>query len=424
MKIKLPGYIGLLCCMVTCFCVHDLRAQLSPPRVRIMAWNLLNFPSTSGAAADSTNRCPYYRTVVNYVNPDILVTEENSTTYSTTWFLNQVMNSSGNTSYRQGTFIRSYDSSNGIFYRDSLFRFVQNVPIETDLRDISEFTLVHKQTGDSIRIYAVHLKASSGTSEEQQRASEVDSLRKVTNRFRTGTEFIVCGDFNIYNDQESAYQKLLQDNVTDDGNFVDPFTMHGTWNNPSYSDYHTQSTRLNSVGGGAYGGMNDRFDMILMSKGVMADTGFKFIPGTMTAVGNDGQHFDESINYGTNNAVPSNVADALYWSSDHLPVYAEFLVGSTSGIEEESMDLSSLVLYPNPISRNGILSFNLKKAGTIQISLLNSSGQLVQMLANERVQNGQQDIPINLDPALSQGFYILSINTGNSFIYRKLSIFK
>jgi len=301
---------------------------------------------------------------------------------------------------------------------------VQNVPIETDLRDISEFTLVHKQTGDSIRIYAVHLKASSGTSEEQQRASEVDSLRKVTNRFRTGTEFIVCGDFNIYNDQESAYQKLLQDNVTDDGNFVDPFTMHGTWNNPSYSDYHTQSTRLNSVGGGAYGGMNDRFDMILMSKGVMADTGFKFIPGTMTAVGNDGQHFDESINYGTNNAVPSNVADALYWSSDHLPVYAEFLVGSTSGIEEESMDLSSLVLYPNPISRNGILSFNLKKAGTIQISLLNSSGQLVQMLANERVQNGQQDIPINLDPALSQGFYILSINTGNSFIYRKLSIFK
>ena len=410
--------------MITCFCVHDLHAQISPPRVRIMAWNLLNFPSTSGAAADSTNRCPYYRTVVNYVNPDILVTEENSTTYSTTWFLNQVMNSSGNTSYRQGTFIRSYDSSNGIFYRDSLFRFVQNVPIETDLRDISEFTLVHKQTGDSIRIYAVHLKASSGTSEEQQRASEVDSLRKVTNRFRTGTEFIVCGDFNIYNDQESAYQKLLQDNVTDDGNFVDPFTMHGTWNNPSYSDYHTQSTRLNSVGGGAYGGMNDRFDMILMSKGVMADTGFKFIPGTMTAVGNDGQHFDESINYGTNNAVPSNVADALYWSSDHLPVYAEFLVGSTSGIEEESMDLSSLVLYPNPISRNGILSFNLKKAGTIQISLLNSSGQLVQVLANERVQNGQQEIPINLNPALSQGFYILSINTGNSFIYRKLSIFK
>ena len=60
--------------------------------VKIMSWNLLNWPSVSQSIQDSTNRCPDYRTVVQYEEPDILVTQENATTYSTTWFLNSVMN--------------------------------------------------------------------------------------------------------------------------------------------------------------------------------------------------------------------------------------------------------------------------------------------------------------------------------------------
>ncbi|HNP48713.1 MAG TPA: hypothetical protein PKL85_07730, partial [Bacteroidia bacterium] len=175
-------------------------AQVSS--VKIMCWNLLNWPNTSSATQDSTDRCPDYRSVIQYEEPDILVTEENTSTYSTTWFLNRVMNASGPV-YRQGTYIQGDDTNNGIFYKDSLFGFVSNVRILTSLRDISQFTLVFLPTGDTLRIYAVHLKASSGSANEQQRASEVDALRAVTDALPSGSDFIVCGDFNIYGSYES-----------------------------------------------------------------------------------------------------------------------------------------------------------------------------------------------------------------------------
>ncbi|MCH7774911.1 MAG: hypothetical protein IH784_10995, partial [Bacteroidetes bacterium] len=53
-------------------------------------------------------------------------------------------------------------------------------PINTALRDINEFVLIHNASGDTIRIYSLHLKASQGSTNEQKRAAEVDSLRKVT----------------------------------------------------------------------------------------------------------------------------------------------------------------------------------------------------------------------------------------------------
>ena len=212
--------------------------------------------------------------------------------------------------------------------------------------------------------------------------------------------------------------------MNDDGNFRDPLTMPGTWNNSAYSNFHTQSTRLNSFGGGAYGGMNDRFDMILMSNGVMADTGVYFIPGTYTPVGNDGQHFDQSINYGTNSAVPATVANSLYLASDHLPVYADFQVGSTSGINETVQNLSTVDLYPNPVAQHAFLNCRASKAGKVRISLFNSVGQEVQVFANQFIQPGAQRIQLEIDSHLSSGFYLLSIMNDNQFIYKKLSLLR
>ena len=97
------------------------------------------------------------------------------------------MNAGGSMQYSAGAFINGYDTNNGIFYRTSDFQFISNTAIETDLRDINEFKLVHLLTGDTIRIYSCHLKASYGSAYEAQRALEVDSLRKVTNALATAT---------------------------------------------------------------------------------------------------------------------------------------------------------------------------------------------------------------------------------------------
>ncbi|HRH66107.1 MAG TPA: T9SS type A sorting domain-containing protein [Bacteroidia bacterium] len=401
--------------------VSSVLASAQVSSVKIMTWNLLNWPSVSASTQDSTNRCPDYRAVVSYEEPDILVTQENATTYSTTWFLNSVMNANGPV-YRQGVYIHGQDTNNGIFYKDSLFSFVSNIPIPTSLRDITQFTLVFLPTGDTLRIYSVHLKASTGTSNEQQRASEVDALRAVTDTLASGTDFIVCGDFNIYGAYENAYQKLLQNHAGTDGRFYDPLNMSGTWNASYYSNFHTQSTRLNSLNGGSFGGMNDRFDMILMSRSVMDPTGVYYQPGSLTPVGNDGLHFDQSINSGNNFAVPADVADALYYASDHLPVYAWFDIGPTSGVGELYAAINDLSVFPNPMKDHAVISFQLNIASLVTFRIADISGKILWETNSEYYLRGRNEIPVPAFLLNQPGIYFLSVATDKYLINKKILV--
>lgn len=285
-------------------------------QVKFMSYNLLNYPGT-----DTTGRNPYFRTIISSVNPDILVVQEITSQDGVNGFLANVMNSFGQ-NYSAGDFIDGPDSDNGIFFKSSLFTFISNTPIQTTLRDISEFKLVNKSTGDTLRIYSVHLKSSTGTTNVNQRSAEVDSLRQVTNRLPAGSNFIVCGDFNLYNSNEPAYIKLLQDNAEDDGNFNDPVVMPypSNWNNVANALYHTQSPRVRSFGGGSTGGIDDRFDLILFSNGILNPGEITYVNGSMTVIGNDGNHYNDSVNSMPNIAVSQDVANALHYASDHLPV--------------------------------------------------------------------------------------------------------
>jgi hypothetical protein len=302
----------------------------SQSSIKLMAYNLLNYPSGSNFVADTTTRNPAYRTIVAAAQPDILVTEEMNNQAGVNIFLNSVMNVSSVT-YSAGVFNDGPDTDNSIFFKTSLFSFISNTPIHTALRDITEFKLVYLATGDTLRIYAVHLKASSGSPNDTQRASEVDSLRKVTNALPAGSKFFVVGDFNFYSSAEPAYVKLLQVTAGKEGQFYDPIVgMTGVWNSSSYSQFHTQSPRVRAFGGGSTGGMDDRFDLILYSKAVNDGSGIAYLSNSMTAFGNDGNHYNDSINRMPNTAVSQAVAEALHAGSDHLPVFATFTFPNTS----------------------------------------------------------------------------------------------
>ncbi|MCX6292411.1 MAG: T9SS type A sorting domain-containing protein [Bacteroidetes bacterium] len=391
--------------------------------VKLMCWNLLNYPDPTSAAAtavDTTLRHPYYKTVTGYVNPDILITEENTSATATTWFLNDVMNVNGAV-YSKGTFINGPDTDNEVYYKTSEFSFLSNTKIRTDLRDINEFKLVHISTNDTIRIYAVHLKASSGVANEAQRAQEADSLRKFTNVLPAGTNFVVCGDFNIYGDYESAYQKLLLDNIADDGNFVDPITMTGIWNNSSYSAYHTQSTRTASFGGGATGGMNDRFDMILFSTAISQGlNGIHYQPGSTTPVGNDGNHYNQALNVLPNNAAPSAVIDALYYAADHLPVTVLLNFSSVTDVAEVEKNDVPVLVFPNPFSQQVHLKFLKAEPVPALIRVMNVLGEEVMSLKKEFYQNNETEFNLSLPSDLAKGIYLLRIQVGNDFHSIKL----
>jgi len=279
-----------------------------------MTYNILNYPLT-----DTTARNPYFRAIFSNFQPDILVVVEMNTLGGVNGFLNNVLNKVS-AEYAAGNFINGPDLDRALYYKSDLFTFLSNTPIHTTLRDINEFRLRHNVSGDTIIIFAVHLKAN--VEDSLQRAAEVDSLRKRTNALPPNSNFIVLGDFNIYSSYELAYRKLK--NQTLSGYFIDPLNLSGTWNNGSYAQYHTQSTRTREFGDGAAGGLDDRFDMILMSQSVTNSGGITFVPGSYFAYGNDGNHYNDSINQPPNTAVGQTIANALHYSTDHLPVVASF----------------------------------------------------------------------------------------------------
>lgn len=283
--------------------------------LKVMTYNLLNYNSSD------TSRDGYFRTVIAHTPPDVLVVQEIAVPAGADSFFTRVLDRLFPGEYTMGTFINGPDSDNGIYYKQAKISFLWNTPVATPLRDINEFALFHQASAETLRIYSLHLKAGNTATDRNARAIEVDSLRRVTDALPDGSHFMVVGDFNIYAATESAYVRLLRNNLTD-GHFLDAETLAGTWNNAAYAMHHTQSPRVRSFGGGANGGMDDRFDLILYSEGISTPEGIHLLPGSIVNVGNDGNHYNDSINAMPNSAVPAEVASALHYAADHIPVTA------------------------------------------------------------------------------------------------------
>ncbi len=360
------------------------QVSVGKDRITFMCYNLLNYPDVDQGSitTDTTLRNPFFRTTVAAINPDIMVIGELISLQGYNGFLSNVMNANGNV-YSAATYINSFDTDNGLFYKTSKFQFISNTPIQTDLRDINEFKLLHLLSGDTLRVYAVHLKASPSPADEAQRAKEVDSLRKVTNLLPAGSNFIVCGDFNIYNDSESAYQKLIQVNVNNEGHFIDPIPLSGSWNNPAYSLYHTQSPRTRSFGGGITGGLDDRFDLILYSKAISLSGGMTYVANSTVAYGNDGAHFNDSVNHPPNAVVSQAIADALHNGSDHLPVVANFEFENTVCAIVDA-GATQLIAPSTPSCTNASqpLQVQIKNYGSNTINFSNTNLQVVLEVTN------------------------------------------
>ncbi|MBX2991739.1 MAG: T9SS type A sorting domain-containing protein [Bacteroidetes bacterium] len=275
----------------------------------------MNYPGSTSAT-----RNPEFRKVMHGLSPDILVVQEMTSAAGMSEFQSAVLDLVAPATFAHVPFNDGPDSDNGLFYRTDTWDFVRASYISTALRDIAGYVVRPKYSADELHIYSVHLKASSGSSNEQLRLDEATILRDHLNSLPAGTQFVIVGDYNIYRSSEPAWQKLIGNETINTGRAFDPLNMTGTWNSITFSQHHTQSPRVRSFGGGATGGLDDRFDIILTSS-TMAD---RIITSSYTAYGNDGNHYNDSINRLPNTAVPDSIAHALHNASDHLPVTALF----------------------------------------------------------------------------------------------------
>ena len=324
---------------------------LNASTARILTYNLLNYE-------DENNREDDYIMILDLVEPDLIIAQEiiGQTGYS--HFQSDVLDVLEPNIWSSAPFTnQSAQQDIALYYKNDIFTSIGTSVVYTaqssGTRDVIEWVMLHNLSGVEFNVYGVHLKASSGSSNANQRLQETTILRNYLNNLAPNF-FIVGGDFNIYSNNSSsepAFDMLTSSSDDNDGQMFDPINRIGHWhNNSSYSDVHTQSPRTSSFGGGANGGMDDRFDWLFVSQSILdQDSPMQYVEGTYWAVGNDGNHFNDAINDGNNNSVSEEIADALHDASDHLPVYMDVWFDDIT-YSDQGIVISEIMANPGSVS--------------------------------------------------------------------------
>jgi endonuclease/exonuclease/phosphatase family metal-dependent hydrolase len=329
-----------------------LVATLGASTTRFLTYNILNY-------SDDSSREENYISILELIEPNLIVAQEiiSQTGYDN--FKNHVLEVLEPSSWLGAPFINQTAQQDiALYFKHEDFTYINTNAINTaqssGTRDVIEWTMMHNQSGIEFNIYGVHLKASSGTSNAAQRLEEVTILRNHLNNLNPNSKFIVAGDFNIYSNNstsEPAFDMLTSEGENSQGQLFDPINRIGNWhNNSSFADVHTQSPRTTQFGGGANGGMDDRFDWLFISESMLStESDVHYMEDTYEVLGNDGNHFNDAINNGNNSAVSNEIANALHSASDHLPVYMDVWFDDLV-YGDSSIVISEIMINPSAVS--------------------------------------------------------------------------
>ena len=337
-------HLTILIFFIFCFKFSSLLAQGNSYQIKIMSYNIFDCDNFS-------DRLTYFNTIMDYVRPDILIVEEiRSSISNVNLFLNNVLKPI-DPNYSAGDFIPSSysENSNAIFYNSSKITFRSNTAIQTNQRDINKFVVYHPLTQDSLIIFALHLHSGDlpgPPSDRTIRASEINYLVTSLDALENNTNYIVVGDFNLYAPTEPAYKKMVK--KSNDHNYlIDPVnngnqidTLSGTWNLSQYYQVQSLATAKFGRPDATYGcgyqtsGFNYRYDYILMSPQLFNDPDtLKYDDNSFSVFAQDGNHHNSLITSDPTIREGSTIADALWRSSDHLPVLATFTFANPYPVE-------------------------------------------------------------------------------------------
>lgn len=384
--------------------------------LRLMDYNILNYPGSTGSA-----RAPHFRTVVAAVEPDLIVVQEIAASTGVSRFIAEVLEPLEPGLWAAAPYHDGYDSDRALFVRGGCVTVSDYGWLDTDLRDIEWWDLRVASSGEEFRLYTLHLKASSGSTNEARRYQECLVLRDDLDLLPTALPVLVAGDYNLYTASEPAWQLLRSPGP---GQLLDPIQTEGAWhNNAAFAAVHTQSPRTDSFGGGATGGMDDRFDFVLADDDWFDGAGLELIEGSYTALGNDGAHFNTSILDGPNGVVSFEVANALHEASDHLPLFVDLAISDLVAAGAAPAP-PGLAAFPNPFNPATRLRLSLPAAGRATLDVYDPRGRRVARLLDAERPAGE--LVLDWRPeALSAGLYlaVLELN-GHGLAQSKLLLLK
>lgn len=399
-----------------------------------MSYNLLNYRNATSYCTFTQNNPTakegFLKTVVQYIQPDILVCNElGSAPTNADFILMNALNVNGISYYEKAPYSNNSFSSlvNAMFYNKQKFALHSQEVVSQDLnggslvRVIDVYRLYYKDSllnnqSDTVffTVVAAHLKAGSAASDVTERADAAAALMQFIKNYVDDENVIMCGDLNIYKSQEAAYQNLTQGTFVAT-RFYDPINQPGNWsNNGSFAQLHTQSTRNTATNSGCFssGGLDDRLDHILITDEVRDNlAGMRYLPNTYLALGNDGLHFNKAITDDTNNSVPATVLNAIYGLSDHLPVIAEFEIKRQQIGVDENVLFAAQIRFANPVNDFLELTLTSANAKNPKIRILDLTGKL---LKTDVLTHDGSKWTYNYNTSfLTKGIYFIEITTTN-----------
>lgn len=405
--------------------------------LRLMTYNILNYRTTTaqctGNNNNPTNKDGYIRSIVQYVDPDIIVMNEiGAQAVNSDRLLTNALNVGGVNKWEQADYSNNSFSNlvNMLFYDSTRVGLHSQSVVERDLQNnslvrvIDIYRLYYKDPllnlgGDTIyfNVVGLHLKAGNTSSDEVARGRASAALIDYLKTQVDDEAIFICGDFNTYSDNEPAIQNLITASPLNERIF-DPANALGGWNNsPLYAAVHTQSTRNSgNTNNGCFsgGGLDDRFDMILVSNAVLNDpsSDVRYVNNSYETLGNDGSHFNKSIKDApANNSAPSLIIDALHDNSDHLPVSLQFEVNKL-GLGMAGLSPVRQLLMSNPIKNYFNLKFRVEGEALVKVRILDILGRTIFSTEVELNGNGWFELK---DVAFQKpaGMYLLQMEGKN-----------
>ncbi len=416
------------------FIITNIKAQ---DTLKVMQYNLLYYGWNTGWCTTENNNISdkdgYLKKTIGYVKPDIFTVNEMGAKSSNIDRLQDNVLNINTNKYKHATFTNfsNYGSSsivNMLYYNSYKLTLAHQDVVTTAIRDINIYKMYYnspdlssKKDTAFITCIVAHLKAGSDDDDKQKRAEMIQTLMDYLNNINYSGNILIMGDFNLYDSSEPAFQTLINyDNP--ELKFYDPINKIGSWhNNPDYANYHTQSTHTSGSGCPATGGMDDRFDYILMTKNVIDGSDkVQYINGSYHALGQNGTFFDNSLLSSTSRTIPDSIVNSLYNMSDHLPVIADLLVNQTHVSIKNLTNTNSFDFkLTNPVYDKLKLSFsNCSNSKNITVSIVSILGQTIfkhNYLANN---DSMITIPFsNIQPGI---YFVKVVDEKNKSIVKKI----
>jgi len=133
----------------------------------------------------------------------------------------------------------------------------------------------------------------------------------------------------------------------------------------------------------------------------------------------------KASSYATVNGWNGYIAGQAFTNERFAETYFHISVDTTNGKPGVGLNdvsaLTNVSIYPNPAKNNATVSFEIAKAGEVEINLVNLLGQTVKTFNYGKVNNGKYELKMDLNN-VNPGVYMVNVKVAGSETAQKLVV--